>query len=61
MLVKSAHEEQTAKKSQTGKGNHYGGRMRGNIRNASHYYLFVVSGNAVHAALDENQAELGVL
>jgi hypothetical protein len=24
-------------------------------------YLLVISGNAVHAALDENEAELGVL
>jgi hypothetical protein len=62
MLVKSAHEERSAKKVTNGQGkNHKGGEMQGNTRNVSHYYLLVVSGNAVHAALDENQAELGVL
>ena len=28
---------------------------------AARWHLLVISGNAVHAALDENEAELGVL
>jgi hypothetical protein len=62
LLVENAREERSAKKVTNGQGkNHSGGGMQVNNRNVSHYYLLVVSGNAVHAALDENQAELGVL